>query len=291
MMRKTWQTRRLRHTPKYTPVRATVTLRARALKSKRARQKHPRTRGSRSLLVPAALVLAVPLLAFGAYTLIRWLHRSPAYIVNEIHVEGAALFTPQQIADKAELKPGRPILDYPIARARRALVADPIIRSATIVRRLPNTIVIRVVERTPIARLRSGDNDFLVDDDGYLLPPTETDSLGTLPYIKGLSLKNPKPGNRLKDTKLNAALLILRLYLASSMPPLMQIESVDVRNLSNVKLYPVPGPKVRAGAVVMLGNGEFEQRLARLDTILHATPKPFKKLDLRLLSRVPAVTN
>ena len=41
----------------------------------------------------------------------------------------------------------------------------------------------------------------------------------------------------------------------------------------------------------MLGNGQFEQRLARLDTILHATPKPFAKLDLRLLSRVPAVTN
>lgn len=288
MMRRTWQTRRARHTPKYTPVRTTVTMRARALKSKRTR---PKRRGSRSLLAPAMLVLAVPLLAFGAYTLIRWLHRSPEYIVEEIRVEGAKLFTPEEIADKANLKPGRPILDYPIARARRALLDDPIIRAATIVRRLPNTIVIRVIERAPIARLRSGDNDFLVDEDGYLFPLAQTHSLATLPYIKGLSLKNPKPGTPLKDDKLNAALLILRLYLASSMPPLMQIESVDVRNLSNVKLYPVPGPKTRAGAVVMLGNGQFEQRLARLDTILHATPKPFKKLDLRLLSRVPAVTN
>lgn len=281
MMRKAWQTRRARHTPRYTPVRTTVTMRARALKSKRSR---PKRRGSRSLLAPAMLVLAVPLLAFGAYTLIRWLHRSPEYIVEEIRVEGAKLFTPEEIADKANLKPGRPILDYPIARARRALLSDPMIHAATVTRQLPNTLVVRVIERVPIARLGTGGKEFLVDDDGFLLK--ESDPPENLPLIKGvfLKVKDPKPGIRIKNDKLTAGLQVLRLCQVSSIPSLMPIEHVDVHNLSNIRLRAKVGPKTPNGTVFMLGDSQFGQRLARLEKALQKMSQPIRKrtVDLRL---------
>jgi cell division septal protein FtsQ len=275
----------------YSAARPRVMLHARALKSKRQR---PRRVGRGRTRVVLAALLVVPALAlagYGSVALVKWLHRGPHYIVREIAVEGTALLSPEAILDKAGLKPGQPIFDYSIHGARRALVADPMIRAASVVRRLPNTLVVRVVERQPIARLRSGDQDFLVDGDAVLFDLTQDAPLETLPRITGVRLKDPKQGDRVEDEKLSTALLVLKLYWASSMPSLMQIRSVDVNNLSNVKLYPMPGPKTSSNAEFMLGDGAFEKRLARLNVALDRSTKPLGRLDLRLPSRVPGVTN
>jgi cell division septal protein FtsQ len=283
--------RQARTTLRYGATRRSVILHARALKSKRQR---PRRTGHRRLRVLVGPLLVVPVLAltvYGSVALVRWLHRGPGYIVEEIRVEGAELLGADEILGKAGLKPGRPIFDYSIHGARRALVADPLIRAATIVRRLPNTLVVRVVERQPIARLRSGGKDFLVDGDAVLFDLTPGAPLERLPRITGVRLKEPKQGDRVEDEKLSTALHVLKLYWASSMPSLMQIESVDVNNLSNVKLYPMPGPKTNRNAEFMLGDGDYEKRLARLSVALCKSSKPLGSLDLRLPSRVPGVTN
>ncbi len=276
--------RRKQHTPRYAAARDTMTMRARALKPKRKRSKRAGSGAKRSLIGAPIALLALTLAAYGTHTFVKWLHRAPEYVVKEIHVEGAALFTPEEILEEAGLEPGLPILDYEIHGARRKLVTNSMIRTASITRRLPNTIVVRIVERVPIAQLSNG---WLVDGDGFLL--TENDSLATLPTIKGVSLKDPKEGTRVEDKKLSAALRIIRLYLASSLPELMQIETVDVHNLRKVRLYPLPGPNTCAGAHFMLGDGQFGQRLAKLDEILRKQASRVKYADLRL-QRVPVRT-
>lgn len=283
--------RRRRTTMRYTAARSTVLMRARALKSKRQRPKRAGRGRARALIAAMLVVPALLLVGYGGFALVKWLHRAPDYIVEEIRVEGAVLFTPEEILEKAGLKPGLPILDYSINGARRALVGDPMIRAATVVRRMPNTVEVRVIERAPIARLRSGGEDFLVDGDAYLFDLTDDASLATLPRVKGVRIKDPKQGMRVEDEKLSTALFVIKLYWASSMPSLMQIESVDVNNLSNVKLYPMPGPKTSRGAEFLLGDGKFEKRLARLNVALCNTSEPLGRLDLRLPSRVPGVTN
>jgi cell division septal protein FtsQ len=58
-------------------------------------------------------------------------------------------------------------------------------KSITVVKRLPNKLVITVVERTPLAIIYKTDStgDFLIDGDGYVLGPVDSDSLA-LPRIK-----------------------------------------------------------------------------------------------------------
>jgi len=283
--------RRRRNTLRFFPTLSTVTMRARVLKSKRKRPKRARGGERRGLVVAVIVVLIVPVIAYGAHELVKWLHRAPKYIVQEIRVEGAMLFTPEEIVAKSKLTPGVPILDTPIRRARRALTDDPMIRAATVVRRLPDTIVIEVTERAPIARLSSGGKDFLVDGDGYVFPLTEREFMATLPRIKGVSLKDPEPGARVENNeKLTAGLLVIELYLGSSLPELMQIDTVDVHNLRKVRLYPAPGPKTAASDVFTLGDGEFGRRLARLDAALRTQHTPLGKVDLSR-QRVSATRN
>ena len=276
--------RRRQHRPRYAARPHLITMRARPVKTKRKRSSRSPRRVSRGLVSALAAVFILLLVGTGAFWLVVRLHRASEYIVKHVHVDGASLLTPDAVCRIADLEPGRPILEYRINNARRELLANPMIRDATITRALPNTIVVRVVERVPIARLRIGRKEFLISRDGFLL--TEAQAAETLPLVEGvyLKVKDPKPGMRIDDEKLSAGLQVLRLCQASSIPSLMPIELVDVRNLRNVQLRAKVSPNTPNGTVFMLGDGEFGQRLARLEKALQRLTEPIhkRKVDLRV---------
>ncbi len=65
---------------------------------------------------------------------------------------------------------GRNIFLVPLAQRRSQLESIPWVQRATVMRILPDQILVHIVERTPIAFAREGDNVELVDADGVLLP-------------------------------------------------------------------------------------------------------------------------
>ena len=275
------------HTPRYASRPTTLTMYARApLGARSPRRARPRARrvGSglaRALLRAVGVMAVLVLLGGGAYALVRSLHQSPEYEVRHVEVEGVSLLTPDEVIKSAGLEEGKPILSYDISKARRDLVSDPMIRDATITRRLPNTIVVRVVERAPLAQLDLNGTRFLVDRAGFLL--TQAGAQETLPLIEGVYVKTeePKSGMQIHDEKLDAGLLVVRLCGESPVLTEIGIRSVNVRNLGNVRLYPKPGPRVADNAVVYLGEGDFGQRLARLTEALeHAPGKRLVQADL-----------
>jgi len=262
-----------------------VTVRARAVTTKRKPSSRSPRRMSRGLVSALVVALFLMLISAGAFWLVVRLHRAPEYLVKHIRVDGASLLTPDEVRRIAGLEPGRPILEYRINSARRELLDNPMIRDATVTRLLPNTIAVHVVERVPIARLRIGRHEFLISQDGFLL--TETQAAETLPLVEGvyLKIKDPKPGMRIDDEKLSAGLQVLRLCQASLIPSLMPIELVDVHNLRNVQLQARVSPKTPKGTVFMLGDRrEFDQRLARLEKALQRLAEPInkRKVDLRV---------
>jgi cell division septal protein FtsQ len=273
--------RRRQHTPRYAVRLPLVTMRARAPRRARPRTRHASGGLGRILLMVVGVTVGLALLGGGAYALVRYLHRSPEYVVHHVEVEGASLLTADEVLERAGVEPGGTILSYDIHKARRNLLADPMICDATVTRRLPNTILVHVVERTPIARLDVGRTVFLVDRAGFLL--TQAGPQETLPLIEGVYTKTAelKSGTRIDDEKLAAGLLVVALCRESPVLSEVGIKSVNVRNLRNVQLRPVPGPRVANGAVVELGENNFGQRLARLARALeHAQGRQLSKGDL-----------
>lgn len=274
--------RRRQHKPRYRPNRSAVTLRARRHVRRRRRTKTPRRAFPRHLIVGLVALLVLGSAGYGAYWLMRVLHRSPRYIVRTINVEGVSLLTTSEVLDIAKLEPGRPILDYPIGQARRRLAADPMIRWASITRTLPNTLIVQVSERIPVARL---DDKWLVDVDGYLL--TDIGVGDKLPKIVvGVPLNNLEEGEPVQDERITKALLVIRFYLESSMPELFRIESVDVKDLSDVCVTAAEGPNTCANARFRLGGEDFGTRLARLDNILRGGNERLTFADLTHKTRV-----
>ncbi|MBN1917165.1 MAG: FtsQ-type POTRA domain-containing protein [Verrucomicrobia bacterium] len=234
----------------------------------------------RLFFVVAGTVVGLVLAGGGAYALVRHLHNSAEYVVHHIEVEGVSLLTADEVLKSAALEPEKPILSYNIRKARQVLLAEPMIREATVTRRLPDTIVVRVLERTPVARLALNNSQCLVDRDGFLL--TDTGAQATLPVIVGVyvDIKDPAPGMQIRSEKLEAGLLVVALCKESPVLTEIGIVSVNVLSLGNVKLLPAPGPRVLPGAVVELGEGGFGKKLARLAVaIAHSEGKQLRRAD------------
>jgi cell division protein FtsQ len=80
---------------------------------------------------------------------------------------------------------GEPLLAFDPAAARERLESLPWVKEATVERRLPDTIFIRLIERTPIAVWQTPDESFaLVDADGVVMPVNVAYFPG-LPVIAG----------------------------------------------------------------------------------------------------------
>jgi cell division protein FtsQ len=122
----------------------------------------------RRLRVPVAILAVLAILA-GATWLVAF---SPVLATRSVSVEGTVTLTPAQVLAAAKVP-----LGVPLARLDTTAIADRVaalapVRSVSVTRHLPNSVEVRVTERTAAA-LIVGDTGIvqLVDTTGDLFPP------------------------------------------------------------------------------------------------------------------------
>jgi cell division protein FtsQ len=90
-------------------------------------------------------VLVIGALVYAVYTL----------KISEVRVVGLRSLPAKTVIDASGLRPGDRILWVRLTSAERAVERIPAVETAVAERSLPGTIVIRITERTPVARLDS----------------------------------------------------------------------------------------------------------------------------------------
>ena len=128
---------------------------------------------------------------------------------RNVTVETGTTLLPDTVYDMLKLKDGMNQFDLRIAETREALMArEPNIKDLTVVRRLPDRMTVSITERTPIARLGSGMDGRVVDDDGVMF--LRYVGTGALPIIKGAEVQAQitEGGGRLHGLSMAAVRLI-----------------------------------------------------------------------------------
>lgn len=140
-----------------------------------------RARRVARLCAVAAVMLAVGASIPEAYS---GLQGSDLFKLKEITVVGSHLLTPEEIVIRSGLTQGTNLFDANLKTATDSIVAHPLVRSALLLRRPPDSLVISVEERIPIA-LVSTDQGLLGFDrnaTSFELPNVPFD----LPIVTGL---------------------------------------------------------------------------------------------------------
>lgn len=105
--------------------------------------------------------------------------------LRQVSVEGRDHTRPDEILAALDLPQGAPLLALDPQAARDRLESLPWVREASVERRFPDLVHVRLVERTPIALWDRGDGDFtMVDADGAVIDAAIT-PFAHLPVISG----------------------------------------------------------------------------------------------------------
>ncbi len=137
---------------------------------------------------------------------------SPVFALRTVAVEGAARLSAADVEAALDDQLGTPLPLVDRSTIAADLAGFPIIRSYVLESRLPDTLVVRVVERTPVGAVQTGAGYELVDATGFTVQTTidrpagfplirigstgstgSTDSTGASAIDRSLSASPPRP--------------------------------------------------------------------------------------------------
>ncbi len=214
--------------------------------------------GSRALV---GAVLAGSLAWMGARAA-RAMPRWPYFRVAEVMVEGNLHLGRDEIVAALHLPPRANLLALDLAALGGRLAANPWVKEATLDRRLPDRLLVRLVERAPAAILRAG-AAYLLSGDGVILEEVGDEAPPSLPVLRAPAAQGYAPGDRVAPQELNEALWAWRqLQLAPALGR-RRPQEVALSPDGSYRVRMAPGP-----LGVRLRPEGLEPQLKRLGAVL-----------------------
>ena len=171
--------------------------------------------------------------------------------LKAVHVEGASTLATPDIVRAAGVYKDQPLLGLDLEALRKRVEQVGWVKEARVVRLLPDTLVVAVVERRQLAVWQHGGHTVVIDDQGRTIPEADPGRFPNLPLVVGAGgaehageilptlVQRPKlmermdalvrVDNRRWDLRLKDGSLI-QLPAVGEEEALMQLEQLDMRS-------------------------------------------------------------
>lgn len=211
---------------------------------------------------------------------------SPLAGVRTVEVVGAARSGPAAVRTASGLAQGSPLLRVDAAQVTSRVAALPWVQRATLERRWPHTVVLRVEERDPAAVAPCQAGPCVVDRTGRVLAPaTAAEATAALPHIEGVPAADG-PGSEMPANARGA------LDVATALPAALRPLVLAVHGERGEVTLELQAPgRTATPPVVRLGAPErIQDKLTAAATVLARTSvNGIATLDVRV-PESPALT-
>jgi cell division protein FtsQ len=137
------------------------------------------------VLVAAVAVLSV--VAYAGYTVVHYVRTSPRFAVRTVSVTGLNRLDDKLVFRQAGVQTAANVFSVDLEAVRERVEGLKWVRFATVQRLLPDTIVIKVAERTPVGLARIGGEILQFDEEAELLN-RDRGTGADFPILHGLTL-------------------------------------------------------------------------------------------------------
>lgn len=213
----------------------------------------------------------------------RILENSPLFALERIEVAGTLRASLGELPSLKGVEPEGNLLTLDIQEVVRKLEAQPGIESASVAKKFPNQLVVRVEERQPVALAVVEGELYHVDADGVVFRKVGPGDALNLPVISGLGRSALDFGPRPEGRQMEKALGLLKsLEQDSSVLGGVSEVRVDASQGLIFFLVDLPVP-------VQIGWDDFDARKAKLERILPLlldSPDTLLTVDLRFQHQV-----
>ncbi|WP_347488326.1 FtsQ-type POTRA domain-containing protein [Desulfoscipio sp. XC116] len=174
-----------------------------------------------------------------AYILLQ----SPIFTISKIIVQGNNKVTAGEIVQVSGIVTGMNIFKADLHTASAKVNVLPMIKGVNIIRNFPDNIIIKVVERVPVALVVVDGKFVELDAEGYYLRAGSAAATG-LPVVTGINVQAAGPGKKVKGKELDVALRVVQelgVQLRNS------LSEVHVGNVGLITLYTLEGIECQLG--------------------------------------------
>ena len=207
----------------------------------------------------------------------------------ELEVNGIGITSEAQIRSAAGVSDTSVLAELDLLEIRHAVLENPFIKDADVTRDPPRILRIDVTERTPIAVLLNVQmRDWLIDEDGYVLPATRSATVHDLPVLTGAEgIQELEPGVRVVEARVQKALHVLKYASRVDNELLRLFSEINLSQGRDLVLYTLEG-----GVPVLFGpHTRVEEKLRSFrafweNVAMKYDPASLEYVDLRWRQQV-----
>lgn len=111
--------------------------------------------------------------------------RGSGFTIARIEVEGRKVVTNNEILAALGYEPGQSLMSLDVAAARETLLANPLIKQATIRKLYPDRLSVQISERVPFALWQVGEKLSVIAADGTVIEAAGDSRFVNLPLVVG----------------------------------------------------------------------------------------------------------
>jgi cell division protein FtsQ len=203
----------------------------------------------------------------------------------ELDVRGIAITSKEGIRAATGISDTSNLASMDLLEIRNRILKNPFIRDVVITRDPPRTLHVDVIERKPVAMLLNVHaRDWLLDEDGFILPASRTVTVHDLPVITGVApdMRKLTPGVRVLDRRVQKGLQALKAIRGFDPELVHLVSEIDLSHARDIVLHTMEG-----GVPVILGSTErFYDKMRALrafweNVAMKYDPSSLEYIDLR----------
>lgn len=202
-------------------------------------------------------------LGVGLYALYVHVRDNEYFLVKTIKIVGADLIEEEEIARVSGVNSKDNILLLDVSTVAERITALPMVHTCSVVRIFPDTVVIEIHERHPVATLRVADRLFEVDSDGVAVRRVGEFEESPEPFITNVpQLGNFSEGMAVESPAFHEAVKVWEAFKSTSMA-----EDVTVSELAAYASNSVWMTCDELPYTIRWGRSDYPRQAALLDQL------------------------
>lgn len=181
--------------------------------------------------------------------------------IKEITIMGGDKVSTREIIRDSGINVGENLLSTDVNEVRNGVEKHPWIKKAEVRRLFPSELEISVLERVPVALIKF-DDIYYIDGDGVVFERVASEDEISLPIITGVEMKEILEDDSSGSDGIFKALSFMEIFKKNNFNYIGEISEIRVDKINGLTLYTMNG-----AVKIDIGNGDFENRLYRLESI------------------------
>jgi cell division protein FtsQ len=221
-----------------------------------------RQRVLEKLIVIVVVLAAGGGLGAGAKAAWNWLLLTPRLAIRELKIKTGPRVSEAEVRMLANLREGDNILGFRLADCVQAIQIHPWVKRASVMRELPDRVVIEVQERRPAALIALGAL-YYVDEDGEVFKKALPGDDLNYPVLSGIGLREEVEDKAEADRLIQLGLKLAKLAQGSRMFPLSEVSEIYLDRAEGATVV-----RTEDGMRIRFGQDKFEDKWSRLEQTL-----------------------